>query len=54
MGPDSLLLFCHTLDLSPIVYSYYLAEILAVGRRYAGEPEAHPTRRPVFFGAEGI
>jgi hypothetical protein len=54
LGPDSLLLLCQALDLSPIVCSYYVAEILAVGRRNTGEPEAHPTWRPVFFGAKGI
>jgi hypothetical protein len=47
-------LLCQALDLSPIVCSYYVAEILAVGRRNAGEPEAHPTWRSVFFGAKGI
>jgi hypothetical protein len=36
------------------VYSDDVTEILAVRRRNAGETEAHPTGRTVFFGAEGI
>jgi hypothetical protein len=54
LGSDFLLLLCQPFHLSPIVCSYDVAEILAVGRRNAGETETHPTRRFVFFRAEGI